>query len=512
MTNPSNATCLLPASVGDQPEVFFDNHLIHYVHNLTRRLHRPEKLPSPVMRPDKPWECVSYFTCNTWNVIRDPQDGKFKCWYEDWHWPSWQERKFQDSCILYAVSDDGLSWEKPSLGIRKVDGHDTNIVLGRDDYGAIHAASVFLDHLEPDPDRRFKMIYRHHRERKGDSGGKFGNEIICFAMATSPDGIQWTPAPENPITPSTLAGDVLIAVRDPVSGKIAMTGRPHNCSTWSGYHPNDQNFFPPYDPSEPFGFLNKRNVWRTESDDGFVWSEAHQCVRQDEDDNLDDGFYGLTHFRMGDLNVGILNIVHSTDDTMDIELLYSRDDWRTWHRPFRNIPYVPHGDEGAWDSLMVSCCSTPVTVGDKTFFYYGGSRNHHDWWMYTDMGPDVPEKCNLDLVEYCLGLAMLRRDGYVSLDAGEMDGSLATKPFKREGDQLEINAVCEDGGYVSVELRDINDRAWPGFTVDDCDALTGDDTAHTVTWHGNADLSGAGKYIRLVFRMKRASLYSFRLK
>lgn len=502
---------LLPFTVDHQPQVFFDNHLIHYVQNLTRRLHRPEKQPGPLIKKDRPWEILPYFGCSNWNVLYDPQDAKFKCWYEDYNMPVWHKERFFDTCQMLAVSDDGIHWEKPALKINRINGQDTNIVMGRDNYGSVHSATIFLDQTEADPERRYKTIYRRHQRSKTNSSGRFGSEIITTDMATSPDGVHWTPIRENPIEVDTLGGDVLIANRDPITGRIILMSRAHNAGTWTTEHPDDPSFFPPYDPSEPFGFLNKRNVWRTDSADGLHWSTAVEALRQDLYDNLDDGFYGLVHFRLGELYVGILTIIHGVDDTMDLELVYSRDDGHTWHRPFRGTPYVPRGNPGQWECFFRTCCSPPINVGDQTHVYFGGGSCHHDWWMYKDMGPDVPEKNNWDMVNLGLGVATLRRDGYVSLDAGICDGVLATKPFKRGGEKLVINAACEKDGYLTAEVQDIYGRPWPGFTRADCNVFTGDDTEHTVTWQGNETLANAGRYLKLVFYMKNASIYSLRL-
>jgi hypothetical protein len=502
---------LLPFTVNNQLQTFFDDYLIHYVQNVTRRLHRPVKGKGPIIQADQPWEHITYFTCSNHNVIYDPMDKKFKCFYEDWDWTAWRDRKFQDGAMMVAISDDGVHWEKPRLGITKIDGKDTNIVLGRDAYGSVHSATVFLDQMEPDPKKRFKTIYRRHLPGETSKKHKFGKEKITFEMATSPDGIHWKPIEQSPLVIGTLEGDVEIIIRDPITGKLILMGRPHNASTWSGSHPEDKSFTAPYDPNEPFGFLNKRNVWRAESDDGIHWSGEVGALRQDRFDNLDDGFYGLNHWRIGQLYAGIFQIFHGVDDTMDIELVYSRDDGYTWQRPFRNIPYIPRGGADAWDRYMITCVAPPVNVGKETFVYHSGASCHHDWWIYEDMGPDVPEKCNLDMVSYCLGLARLRRDGYVSLDAGMCDGVLATKPFKRGSDKLVINAACEKGGYVAVEVQDMYGRPWPGFTRKDCNVFTGDDTDHVVTWQGKNNLAETSKYIKLAFYMKNASLYTLHL-
>jgi len=502
---------LLPFSVDHQVETFFDDYLIHYVQNVTRRLHRPEKFPEPVIKKDRPWEKIPYFGCSNWNTIYDPSEARFKCWYEDYDMSVWWAEKFFDTCQMFATSKDGLHWEKPDLDVNRIEGRQTNIVLGRDSYGSVHSATIFLDPMETDSSKRFKTIYRRHRRGERKKDARFGSEIITTDMATSPEGIHWTPVKENPLQIENIGGDVLIANRDLLTGKIIFMGRPSNAATWSPHHPEDKFFFPPYDPNEPFGFLNKRNVWRSESLDAVNWSPATQSFRPDKHDNLDDGHYGLVHFRLGKLYVGILNIVHAVDNTMDLELVCSRDDGCTWQRPFRSIPYVPRGRPGEWDCYFRTCCSPPADVGKQTYVFFGGGSCHHDWWMYNDMGPDVPEKNDWGLVNFGLGLATFRRHGYVSLDAGVCDGILATKPFKRDGEKLVINAACEKDGYVAVEVQDMYGRPWPGFTRKDCNVFTGDEIDHVVTWQGKNNLAETSKYIKLAFYMKNASLYTLRL-
>ena len=74
----------LPVNIGDQVQLFIDNHMIEMVNFVTRTLHQPKKYDqNPILRKDKPWEVVPYFRTNTWNVCFDPQEKHYKCWYED---------------------------------------------------------------------------------------------------------------------------------------------------------------------------------------------------------------------------------------------------------------------------------------------------------------------------------------------------------------------------------------------------------------------------------------------
>ena len=88
-------------------------------------------------------------------------------------------------------------------------------------------------------------------------------------------------------------------------------------------------------------------------------------------------------------------------------------------------------------------------------------------------------------MEYCLGLAKLRVDGFCSLEAGPArDGIFVTRPLISTGEHLVINAACGAGGSIAVEVVDHNDDVIPGFSKEQCDVFTDDNVAHVVTWKG----------------------------
>ena len=126
-------------------------------------------------------------------------------------------------------------------------------------------------------------------------------------------------------------------------------------------------------------------------------------------------------------------------------------------------------------------------------------------------------------VSYCLGLATMRRDGFVSLGASlEREGIIVTEPFVAPGNTLVINASCKKGGYVKVEVTDWQDQPVPGGREDQCDIFDGDAIEHIVTWHGNQSMPmpkptsddirlPETPYRRLRFTLRGAELYSFRI-
>jgi len=99
------------------------------------------------------------------------------------------------------------------------------------------------------------------------------------------------------------------------------------------------------------------------------------------------------------------------------------------------------------------------------------------------------------------------------------EGLLQTQPLASSGTRLSVNAACDPGGYVKVEVTDVNDAPMPGRTRDDCDAFTGDAVVHTVTWRGDPSVPMPDTptprfrtpYRKLRFILRAARVYGFRL-
>jgi hypothetical protein len=113
---------------------------------------------------------------------------------------------------------------------------------------------------------------------------------------------------------------------------------------------------------------------------------------------------------------------------------------------------------------------------------------------------------------YAMGLAKLRKEGFASLDGSrERPGYVLTKPFKSGGSRLTINARCRPGGSIAVGVLDTDRNPLEGRAHEMCDVFTGDATAHAVTWAGSSDVGQPGQWRQLLFMIRDAELFSFRL-
>ena len=103
-----------------------------------------------------------------------------------------------------------------------------------------------------------------------------------------------------------------------------------------------------------------------------------------------------------------------------------------------------------------------------------------------------------------LGLATLRRDGFVSLDAGETEGRMLTKSLTLDGKELRLNADASQG-YVTVSVTDDIGTPLDGYTSR---RIVGDQLDASVEFPQPFEAL-RDKEIRLQFQLRNASLYSY---
>lgn len=512
--------------------LFIDNQTIEMVEVLTRVFHRPQKDNTPLIVPDEPWEHIPYFGNHAWSLIHDSKAGLFHCWYEDMIlYPEKlvgsnvdiTDPSVHRSRLCYAVSNDGLNWEKPPLGLVHEDGHDTNVVLGAspngpEGFGCVHAAYVLDDPLESDTSRRFKMIFQHITTAgaAGDTRVRdFGSPQILqspIRMAYSPDGIHWT-VDDAELDFGGLGprlGDVMVLTCNVEREEYVLHTR--HKDAWkvplNPKLPRTAGWSLPFYPGDP-ARLNTRRIWHCTSHDLINWNEPEMDFKADEiEDNLDESFYAMRSWPIGDLHLAFLTVFQSVDNVCEPHLVYSRNE-RTWHRTAKRAPFIPLGAPGSWDEFMTIITSPPIPMGDELWIYYGGSNVHHDWWQTgAREGLDVPEAKDLGLVKQGIGLARLRLNGFASLRAGPVrEGLLTTRPITKTGSQLEINAACRNDGSIQIELADENDDVLAGFARNDCDTFTNDSVRHRYSWHGRSEVDTLGP-IKLRIWMRNADLYS----
>ena len=99
--------------------------------------------------------------------------------------------------VGYAESDDGLTWPKPSLGLIEFQGSkDNNIVAPLLERQSQQGATVVRDAAAP-PEERYRLWTKF---QPTDDELARGARPGLYAMH-SPDGLRWTPYPNQPTPP-----------------------------------------------------------------------------------------------------------------------------------------------------------------------------------------------------------------------------------------------------------------------------------------------------------------------
>jgi hypothetical protein len=111
-------------------------------------------------------------------------------------------------------------------------------------------------------------------------------------------------------------------------------------------------------------------------------------------------------------------------------------------------------------------------------------------------------------MQHAIGLATLRADGFVSLDAGQSAGTLTTRLVAAHAGRMLLNARVR--GELRVEVLDPEGKPVPGYTGEECLPVRGDGTRLALRWKDRADFDALrGRPIRLRFTLRDGGLYAF---
>lgn len=502
---------------GGRKQLFLDDHLIERTQNLKQVMHRPTKRGA-VLLPDQPWE--GRFTVTVSAPMWIEEEARYKMVYEARPFV-YKEANFR---WALAVSRDGLVWEKPALGAVEFDGsRDNNLIAAPENKRLWH---VVHDPDDPDPARRFKGFLGHSGRRP----------------VVSPDAVHWKIL-DVPTLPSGDAGTLTYdRERRRFLGLLKFGGR-----YGRSYNLSVSNDFVQW--SEP------RFVFSTDGEDQ---KHALEVIRRrianaglarpmfvDPDPSLgwtppeiefknrgtwNAQCYNIGVFPYEGLYIGLPMILYPTGARLPerrnvdafhlIQLAMTRD-LKQWKRlgnreAFIGPSRLEQGLAGNYDRMQLMPTNRPVEKEEELWFYYSGFK----WRVcpydrYTDGSPRAPESLSpaeradyLEDAHSAIHLAVLRRDGFVSLDAGRHGGTLLTRPLVMAGDRLWLNLDASEG-RVRVEILDVKGQPIPGFSGPDARSLSGDRIRLPVRWKGSESLSRlSGQIVRFRIHLRQASLYA----
>ena len=441
-----------PRKVGQTHQLFLDDELIASVNELQRIINQPARHhANPVLTWDKPWEgnCVI-----TWgSVLYDRREKQLKIWYQVYKkFPPQGERS---TLLCYATSKDGVHWQKPELGLFEYNGSKANNIVFLGDGSHLDTATVFLD-PKPTAESKYRMYWY-------DAG------LHGIRVATSTDGMRWKPIDGIVVK----SGDRCSASYDPIRKKFNVISR--------------------WDPSS-----NPRTCALWESDDGLHFQPVGEIAAPDGDDPQQAEFYGMITFPYGGMQLGFLEMFYDRPiRKLNTQLMYSKNG-HVWNRACDRQTFLNWGTPGSWDQAWVTPAhNSPIQIDNKLYvFYQGRSTLHYAEKPYGHIGS--------------VGLALLRVDGFASLDSVWKEGSITTAPLLLDGQTLHLNAKARPG-TVFAEVLDLDGKPLAGFTRDDCQPMRNIDSIDSqIKWRSGRSLAVfGGKPVLLRFYVQVAKLYSF---
>ena len=446
--------------------IFVDDELIEARNGVERQMHAATKLDDPVMVGDRPWESAEgdrrIYVYGT--VLAAPEGG-YRMWYNH-----------ASGHVLYAVSEDGIVWEKPALGLVEYEGStDNNILPIR-----LHSTSVVED--DTGGDARYKML----------GNGKEG--VRGYFVAHSPDGLDWHLYPRNPVIEGS---DTCTLAFDREAGE------------YLAFHKL----------SHDYRGHRRRLVYLATSTDMQSWSDPVLVMAPDETDDamtraeggICSQFYNMSAFAYGGQWLGLVTHFRYNgpppgfdpdntrqaesphDGPIDVQLVHSRDG-RAWHRTDDRSPVIANGPHRYDAGSILGVSNTPLIVGDEIWCYYTAITTTH--------AGHIPAK------EITIARASWRIDGWVSLHAGADSGFVETVALRPGGSTLRLNAAASSSGEVLAEVLDEHGRALAGYAASDCVPLTGDDPRAVLRWRSH-DTLPRDRQLKIRFHLQHAHLYSW---
>lgn len=455
--------------IGSRLELFVDDWLIEKMSNTRLKMHSPVR-KEVVFSFDAPWEggLSAYVT-----IMKD--EGHFRMYYR-----GGGDLSREYTCM--AQSKDGINWIRPSLGLFEFNGtKDNNIIWTGEEkaYWESHNFSPFKDTNPAAPSsQRYKAVTLGRRAVDGQQR----NVLLAFV---SSDGIHWKRLQDEPII---------------TEGSFDS----HNTAFWDSVRQRYICYF-----RQSRG--GKRSIRRSVSTDFVHWSTPEWL---DFGDTPLEHFYTngiVPYFRAPHIYLGFpMRFVperthigleyQKTDGLSDAVFMSSRDGLK-WDRRFMEAFIRPGLYEGNWGGAHGN--NTPawgiIQTGDKEISLYVSE----DYGNYPDEAKKVPR----------LRRAVIRVDGFVSVNAPYASGEMLTKPLIFEGRTLVINYSTSAVGSIKVELQNERGVPVPGFTLAEATEIYGDEIERVVSWKHCTDIRQlAGRPIRIRFVIKDADLYSIRFR
>jgi hypothetical protein len=460
-----------PILLEDRRELFVDSYLVDKLDNLSLKMHEPV-LRDVSFKFDLPWE--GQF-CGYVTMIYD--SGKYRAYYRGGPLDGKDGSTTESLCV--AFSDDGIHWTKPKLGLTEKDGSKENNIVMTNIPHLMHNFAPMIDDRPGVPaEERYKALTGIMQ-----SGGLFA--------FSSPDGLVWKKMSDQPVMGKL--------------EKYRYSYDSQNVPLWSA----SENCYVAYirvvEP--PF----KRYIGRATSKDFIHWEnvETIEVIHDGQPAPFEQFYTNQTgvYFRAPHIYIAtparfmegrrVLTEeqakeakVTNPKDCSDAVLLTSRGGNR-YDRTFMDPLIRPGIGLQNWGTRTNYPARNIVPTSET------------EMSLYVNAKYGTPDS---ELRRYTL-----RLDGFASLHAPYEGGTFVSKPLIFSGKRLSLNFSTSAAGGLKVQLEQADGTPYPGFALEDCNEIIGDEIARDVLWKNGSDVSAlAGKVVRIRMAMKDADLYSLK--
>jgi len=380
----------------------------------------------------------------------------------------------------YYESTDGLHWSQPAVGQIEYDRWpENNYVFVSFEGRALRTDDLVYDPTDPDPSRRYKCA------------------LPPSGFAGSPDGIHWKMLSGIEGVPSEDEANFSFDEKEHLFILTVKRGGPygrsvHLATSQDFEHWTDHGLMFHADALDQE--LGRKTIQARFADPTLQQLVANEPAMYNVD------VYNMGVFRYESLYIGTPAMYHATgpsanrrntDGFRPVQLACSRD-LKDWKRLGDRQPFIDCSRRGggAYDMTGIIGPSNAVVHGDELWFYYTGSK-------YRRRPPDP----DADII--AINLAVLRRDGFLSLDAGQKEGTILTNPFKLPGNKLFVN-IDAFKGDLRVEVVDKNGAVLAASVL-----IKGDLPRGEVEWQKGDIAALRGNAVSLRFTLRNAQFYSY---
>jgi hypothetical protein len=454
--------------IGSRLELFVDDFLLERLDGASLRLHEPHPA-GEVLRFDKPWEGPH---CGYFTVIQD--GARFRMYYRGL--PESGRDGSDSEVTCYAESRDGIRWTRPELGLFEVRGTRANNVILAGQAPFSHNFSPFLDTRPGVPqEERFKAMA--------------GTSESGLHVFSSEDGISWKRWHEGPVQRQGAFDSQNVAFWSESEGVYALYLRTWTAGEFKGVRTVSRSTstnLVDWSRPEPMGFgaTTIEHLYTSQTEPYFRAPHLYLAFPM----RFVPGRQVLSDAQARELGVR----PGYASDCAETVFMTSRGG-TNYSRQFMEGFIRPGLDPGNWASRAGFTALGILPTGPGEISLY--KLDHY-------------AQPSIHLTRYTL-----RTDGFASLHGPFRGGEAVTRPVRFTGRELVLNVATGAAGSVRVELQDEAGKPLPGFTVNECLEIVGDDLERPVRWKTAPDLGSlAGQEVRMRFQLKDADVYALRFR